>query len=186
MRIAAIIVALAVSVAGVALFARAVASIVGVVTLGRPAAGRRDQPGRRWRHLLTETLGPHPDAAVAPGRRGPLARLRRLRCPLLHPGHRVRAVVRADLRTAADRTLDRVRVGQRAHCLGRPGRDRILDADPAGPTRSGSRVSLLRLSHLAGRVRRTDHRRHRGVRTGHPRDGVPAPGRADEPAALSR
>ena len=57
MRIAAIIVALAVSVAGVALFARAVTSIVGVVTLGRPTAGRRDDPGRRWRHLLTETLG---------------------------------------------------------------------------------------------------------------------------------
>ncbi|WP_375424706.1 (Fe-S)-binding protein [uncultured Friedmanniella sp.] len=57
MEIVAIVVALAVSVLGVALFARAVASIVGVVRLGRPVVGRRDQPGDRWRHMLTETLG---------------------------------------------------------------------------------------------------------------------------------
>ena len=39
--IIAIVLALAVSVVGVALFARAVASIVGVVRLGRPLAGRQ-------------------------------------------------------------------------------------------------------------------------------------------------
>ena len=33
------------------------ASIVGVVRLGQPAVGRGDHPGRRWRHLLAETLG---------------------------------------------------------------------------------------------------------------------------------
>ena len=40
-----------------AVFARAVASIVGVVRLGRPLPGRRDRPGDRWKHLLAETLG---------------------------------------------------------------------------------------------------------------------------------
>ncbi len=57
LRAVAIVVALAVSVVGVAVFARAVASIVGVVRLGRPLPGRRDRPGDRWKHLLAETLG---------------------------------------------------------------------------------------------------------------------------------
>ncbi|MBM7798598.1 Fe-S oxidoreductase [Microlunatus panaciterrae] len=57
MQIVAIVIALAVSVVGVGLFARAVAAIVGVVRLGRPTAGRNDNPAARWRHLLTETLG---------------------------------------------------------------------------------------------------------------------------------
>ena len=52
MRIVAIVVALAATVVGVALFARAVVSIVGVIRLGRPIMpGRRDQPGDRWRNL---------------------------------------------------------------------------------------------------------------------------------------
>jgi hypothetical protein len=55
-RVLAAVLALAVSVVGVGLFARAARSIVRVVGLGGPA-GRRDDPGRRWRHLLTETLG---------------------------------------------------------------------------------------------------------------------------------
>jgi Fe-S oxidoreductase len=55
--VVAVVLALAVSVVGVALFARAVAAIVGVVKLGRPVLGRRDSPRERWRHLLTETLG---------------------------------------------------------------------------------------------------------------------------------
>jgi Fe-S oxidoreductase len=57
MTVVAVVLALAVSVVGVALFARAVASIVGVLRLGRPVLGRRDSPRERWRHLLTETLG---------------------------------------------------------------------------------------------------------------------------------
>jgi Fe-S oxidoreductase len=56
-KVAAIVVALAVSVVGVVIFVRAVASIVGVVKLGKPAPGRGDQPGRRWQNLLAETLG---------------------------------------------------------------------------------------------------------------------------------
>ena len=57
MVVVAIVVALAVSVVGIALFARAVASIVSVVKLGQPVLGRRDHPGERWQHMLTETLG---------------------------------------------------------------------------------------------------------------------------------
>ena len=57
MTTVAIVVALAATVVGVALFTRAAVAIVGVVRLGRPLAGRRDQPGDRWRNLLSETLG---------------------------------------------------------------------------------------------------------------------------------
>jgi Fe-S oxidoreductase len=56
-KIVAIVLALAVSVLGVALFARAVASIVGVVKLGGPAYQRSDDRADRWKHLLAETLG---------------------------------------------------------------------------------------------------------------------------------
>jgi Fe-S oxidoreductase len=56
-RIVAIVVALAATVVGVALFARAAAKIVGVVRLGRPITGRRDRPADRWQTLLSETLG---------------------------------------------------------------------------------------------------------------------------------
>jgi Fe-S oxidoreductase len=56
-QIVAIVVALAVSVVGVALFARAAGTIVAVAKLGQPVVGRRDRPGERWKHLLTETLG---------------------------------------------------------------------------------------------------------------------------------
>jgi Fe-S oxidoreductase len=52
----AIAVALVLSVVGVALFVRAVRTIVGVVSLGGPAR-RNDAPGLRWRNLLVETLG---------------------------------------------------------------------------------------------------------------------------------
>jgi Fe-S oxidoreductase len=56
-RIAAIVVALASSIVGVAVFVRAVRSIVRVIKLGRPTPGRRDHPGRRWKQMLIETLG---------------------------------------------------------------------------------------------------------------------------------
>ncbi|MFL6025494.1 MAG: (Fe-S)-binding protein, partial [Friedmanniella sp.] len=57
MLVVAVVVALAVSVIGVALFARAVTSIVRVLRLGGPVLDRRDSRGDRWRHLLAETLG---------------------------------------------------------------------------------------------------------------------------------
>ncbi|HET9647656.1 MAG TPA: (Fe-S)-binding protein [Microlunatus sp.] len=56
MLVVPVVVALAVSVVGVFLFARAVSAIVGVVKLGGPLPGRRDRPGDRWKHMLTETL----------------------------------------------------------------------------------------------------------------------------------
>ena len=56
MRVLAIVLALAVSVVGVLVFALGVRTIVGVVALGGPAR-RSDSPGRRWRTMLTETLG---------------------------------------------------------------------------------------------------------------------------------
>ncbi len=57
MTVVAIVLALAVSAVGIALFARAAAGIVGVVRLGQPVVDRRDRPGQRWKHLATETLG---------------------------------------------------------------------------------------------------------------------------------
>jgi Fe-S oxidoreductase len=56
-KVGAIVVALAISLVGVALFARAVRTIIRVIKLGRPTSGRRKQPGQRWKHLLAETLG---------------------------------------------------------------------------------------------------------------------------------
>jgi Fe-S oxidoreductase len=56
-KVVAIVVALAVSVMGVVLFIRGVASIVRVVKLGKPAPGRGDHRGQRWRNMLAETLG---------------------------------------------------------------------------------------------------------------------------------
>jgi Fe-S oxidoreductase len=56
-KVVAIVVALAVSVVGVVLFIRGVASIVRVVKLGKPALGRGDHRGQRWRNMLAETLG---------------------------------------------------------------------------------------------------------------------------------
>jgi len=57
MRIAAIALALVISLVGVALFTRAALRIVGVIRLGAPSLPRADRPRDRWRNLLTETLG---------------------------------------------------------------------------------------------------------------------------------
>ena len=57
MKIVAIVVALAISVVGVVLFGRAVASMVGVIKLGQRTSGRSDRPRDRWKHMLVETLG---------------------------------------------------------------------------------------------------------------------------------
>jgi Fe-S oxidoreductase len=56
-KVVAIVVALAVSVVGVVLFIRGVAAIVRVIKLGKPAPGRGDHRGRRWRNMFAETLG---------------------------------------------------------------------------------------------------------------------------------
>ena len=132
----------AVSVVGVAVFARARRpSIVGVIRLGRPRAGRRDQPGERWRHLLTETLGhtrmlqwntigvAHWFVFVAFG------------ALFFTLDHRVRSAVRPAVRAAADRPLGGLRVGQRDDRLGRAGRHRLLDHHPALPRATAVRQS---------------------------------------------
>ena len=51
------VIALATTVAGIALFVRAIRTIIGVVKVGRPAPDRRDAPARRWRNLVVESLG---------------------------------------------------------------------------------------------------------------------------------
>jgi len=53
---AARVLALAISVVGVALFVRAVRTIVRTVSLGGPA-NRSDSPARRWRTMVVETIG---------------------------------------------------------------------------------------------------------------------------------
>jgi Fe-S oxidoreductase len=53
----AIVLALLITIVGVALFARAVARIVGVIKVGQPTLGRGDEPGRRWRNLFVESFG---------------------------------------------------------------------------------------------------------------------------------
>jgi Fe-S oxidoreductase len=57
MQILAIVVSLTITAVAVALFAKAVGQIVGVVRLGQPVAGRSGDPGRRWANMLKETLG---------------------------------------------------------------------------------------------------------------------------------
>jgi hypothetical protein len=57
MQAAAIVVSLAVTLVAIALAARAVGQIVGVVRLGQPAGGRTDRPGTRTATMLRETLG---------------------------------------------------------------------------------------------------------------------------------
>ena len=46
-----------VALVAIALFGRAIASIVAVVRTGQPVAGRRDRPGTRWVTMFRETLG---------------------------------------------------------------------------------------------------------------------------------
>jgi Fe-S oxidoreductase len=57
MQVFAIVVALAVTVVAIALFAKAVTQIVGVVRTGQPAVGRTDDKASRWAAMLKETLG---------------------------------------------------------------------------------------------------------------------------------
>jgi Fe-S oxidoreductase len=56
MQVVAIVVSLAVTLVAVAMFARAIATIVGVVKIGQPAVGRSDHRARRWLTMFTETL----------------------------------------------------------------------------------------------------------------------------------
>ncbi len=57
MQIFAIVVSFAILLVALALFARAIGQIVATVRVGQPAVGRTDAKVRRWRTMLTETLG---------------------------------------------------------------------------------------------------------------------------------
>jgi ferredoxin len=57
MQVFAIVVSLLVTAVAVALVVRTVRQMVAVIGLGRPAVGRRDNPGARWAMMFKETLG---------------------------------------------------------------------------------------------------------------------------------
>ena len=57
MQVLAVVVSLAITLVAVALFAKAIASIVAVVRTGRPAVGRTTRKGSRWATMFKETLG---------------------------------------------------------------------------------------------------------------------------------
>jgi Fe-S oxidoreductase len=57
MQVFAIVVSLAITLVAVALFAKAIGQILATLRIGQPAVGRSDAKGRRWRTMLTETLG---------------------------------------------------------------------------------------------------------------------------------
>jgi Fe-S oxidoreductase len=57
MQVFAIVVSLGITLVAVALFARAIGSIVSVVRIGQPVVGRTDRQGQRWLTLVKETLG---------------------------------------------------------------------------------------------------------------------------------
>ena len=57
MQILAIVVSLAIAAVGIALFVKAIRSIIATVRIGQPAVGRTDDKGARWATMLKETLG---------------------------------------------------------------------------------------------------------------------------------
>ena len=57
MQILAIVVSLAITAVAVVLAVRTIRSMLSVIRLGRPAVGRSDRRGARWKGLVTETLG---------------------------------------------------------------------------------------------------------------------------------
>jgi Fe-S oxidoreductase len=57
MQVLAIVVSLAITAVAIALFAKAIASIVAVLSTGRPTVGRTDRKGARWATLFKETIG---------------------------------------------------------------------------------------------------------------------------------
>ncbi len=57
MQIFAIVVSLAIAAVGIALFVKAIRSIIATVKIGQPAVGRTDDKAARWTNMLKETLG---------------------------------------------------------------------------------------------------------------------------------
>jgi Fe-S oxidoreductase len=57
MQILAIVVSLAITAVGIALFVKAIRTIIATIKVGQPAVGRTDDKGARWTTMLKETLG---------------------------------------------------------------------------------------------------------------------------------
>jgi Fe-S oxidoreductase len=57
MQVFAIVVSLAITLVAIALFAKAIGQILSTLRIGQPVAGRSEDKARRWRTMLTETLG---------------------------------------------------------------------------------------------------------------------------------
>src|SRR6478609_4702357 len=57
MQILAIVVSLAITAVGIALFVKAIRTIIATIKVGQPAVGRTDDKGARWTNMLKETLG---------------------------------------------------------------------------------------------------------------------------------
>ncbi len=57
MQVLAVVVSLAITLVAIALFAKAIGSIVAVVRTGQPTVGRTTHKGARWATMLKETLG---------------------------------------------------------------------------------------------------------------------------------
>ena len=57
MQILAIVVSLAIAAVGIALFVKAIRTIIATIKVGQPAVGRTDDKGARWTNMLKETLG---------------------------------------------------------------------------------------------------------------------------------
>ena len=162
--IIAIVLALAMSVIGVTLFAGAVGEIVGVVRIGRPVAGRSDRPSERWKHLLAETLGhtrmlqwttvgvAHWFVFVAFG--ALFFTLVTAYGQLFDPA----------LRAAGHRPLGGLRVASELIAWAGLISIVLLDHRPAPAPRAWAAVPLLRLPDLAGGLCRTHHPRHRRLR----------------------
>ena len=184
MTVVAVVLALAVSVVGVTLFVRAVAQIVGVLRTGRPATGRRDSPGERWRHLLAETFGhtrmlqwsavgvAHWCVFVAFG--ALFLTLVTAYGQLVDPRFALPVIGHWVVYEWASEVI--AWAGLLAHPL--------PDRRPGALPTAGPGLPLLRLDRLAGGLRRAHHPRHRRLRAGAPRDGAPAARRGDEPLAL--
>ena len=149
MQVFAIVVSLAITASRWRCSQERSRTIVSVVKTGQPVVGRTTPRRPRGDHAQGDARS-HPDAAVDPRRHPALVRLRRLRLPVLHPGHRFRSAVRRRLRIATHRALVRLRVGDRAHHLADapvdPGADRYpLMQLPTGPMARYSRFSGSRM-----------------------------------------
>ena len=139
MQIFAIVVSLAIAAVGIALFVRAIRSIIGVMKVGQPAAPHR-QPRPAHGDDAQGVALPHPDAAVALGRRRPLVHLHRLRAAVLHAGDGVRPALPRGVRAAADRPLLPVGVADRVrHLRDDRGDHRLHRLPREPPARAGPR-----------------------------------------------